>query len=507
MKGKNRQFKRWTSSFMAALLLIGTFLPSSLIGRAHAEQADHVVISQVYGGGGNASAPYNKDFIELYNPTEQPVDLTGWSVQYASASGISWGVTPLAGTIQAHGYYLISEGGGTNGVDLPTPDASGAIALSGTSGKVALIKDKTTAASGAKPESTIDFVGFGGANAFEGLGGTKAPSNTTSAQRRPYANVDPAPGKGNAWDTDDNAADFTTAAPTPRNTASPTEAPMVPVTSLQPKGLNIQFLQDGTSAKVIGKPEAAEPGSTVIAYETAAKGTALGIATAAADGSFEININKTLTSVYVAATQKGLDESAAIHISVAAPSTPITQAKLSYAVSNGVGTLIGGTGAASANAIINVYPNEIATASEKLNKQDVTAGTSGDFNITINNAPNTVYVTQTTSSAKGIMLQSTPVSVTKADTTAVSKIAEVRTSDAKGQPVNLNQYFTIEGVATVDNQILGTQKQNFYVQDDTAGINIFNTSLDLGYQILKGDKVRITGKVLVYNGLTEFEPT
>ena len=61
---------------MAALLLISTFLPSGLGIRAHAEQADHIVISQVYGGGGNSwGTLYNNDFIELYNPTDQPVDL------------------------------------------------------------------------------------------------------------------------------------------------------------------------------------------------------------------------------------------------------------------------------------------------------------------------------------------------------------------------------------------------------------------------------------------------
>src|SRR4051812_8595933 len=123
MKGKNRQLKRWTSSFMAALLLIGTFLPSSLIGRAHAEQADHVVISQYFGGGGNAGAPYKNDFIELYNPTDQDVVLDNWSVQYASTTGTSWQVTVLKGTIKAHGYYLVGEGAGAgNGVDLPSTD-------------------------------------------------------------------------------------------------------------------------------------------------------------------------------------------------------------------------------------------------------------------------------------------------------------------------------------------------------------------------------------------------
>ncbi|MBO0961013.1 lamin tail domain-containing protein [Neobacillus sp. MM2021_6] len=511
MKGKRWKFKRWTSTFLAALLLISTFLPSSLIGRVFAEQADHIVISQYFGGGGNKDAPYNKDFIELYNPTEEDVVLDGWSVQYASKAGTTWSVTPLNGTIKAHGYYLISEGGGSTGVDIPEADAKGSTAMSGTDAKVALFKDKTTAATGQKPEDTIDFVGLGAADAFEGSGKAKAPSNTTSVQRRPYANVDPAPGKGNAWDSDDNAADFYTGpVAAPRNTASPTEAPMVPVTSLQPKGTNIQVIQDGTSVKVTGQPEAAENGSTITIYETVSKGEALATTTASADGSFtaDFTSTKALSSVFVAATQTDLDESAAIQINVAQPSASVAQEKLSYVIADGVGTLIGGAGTAAANAIINVYPNDTATKAEKVNAADIIAGTAGDFQLTINdNPPNTVYVTQMTTSAKGMMLESVPVSVTKADTTAISKLEDVRASDAKGQPVNLNKFFTIEGVATVDNQILGTQKQNFYLQDETAGINIFATSLETAFKVTKGDKLRITGKVLVYNGLTEFEPT
>ena len=38
-------------------------------------------------------------------------------------------------------------------------------------------------------------------------------------------------------------------------------------------------------------------------------------------------------------------------------------------------------------------------------------------------------------------------------------------------------------------------------------MNIFSGSLDTGFKVLKGDKLRVTGKVIYYNGLTEFEPT
>jgi hypothetical protein len=38
--------------------------------------ADHITISQVYGGGGNAGASYSNDYVELYNPTNATVTIT-----------------------------------------------------------------------------------------------------------------------------------------------------------------------------------------------------------------------------------------------------------------------------------------------------------------------------------------------------------------------------------------------------------------------------------------------
>ncbi len=89
--------------------------------------------------------------------------------------------------------------------------------MSGTSGKIVLL-NTNTAFTGTTPEGTIDYVGYGLASVYEGIAPTKSLSNATSAQRRPYANVDPAPEKGNAWDTNDNATDFYVGSVTaPRN--------------------------------------------------------------------------------------------------------------------------------------------------------------------------------------------------------------------------------------------------------------------------------------------------
>lgn len=174
--------------------------------------ASDVVISQVYGGGGNNGALYRNDFIELFNRGTSPVNLSNWSVQYASATGSTWAVTALpAIDLQAGQYLLVQQAKGTGGTqDLPTPDATGSLAMSGTAGKV-LLSNSKTAQTGTSPAGTaiVDLVGFGTANGFEGAA-APAPSNTLSIARA----------NGGCSDTDDNSVDFAAGSVTPRNTAS-----------------------------------------------------------------------------------------------------------------------------------------------------------------------------------------------------------------------------------------------------------------------------------------------
>ena len=174
-----------------------------------------IVISQVYGGGGNSEDTYKNDFIELFNRSAATVNIDGWSVQYASATGESWtnNKTDLPNVSLAPGqYFLIAQNGGSVGADLPTPDLTGNINMSGTVGKVALVSS-TTALTGSCPTdpNIIDFVGFGTtANCYEGTGPTPAPSNTTSVIR---ANA-------GCTDDNDNSTDFTAESPVPRNTST-----------------------------------------------------------------------------------------------------------------------------------------------------------------------------------------------------------------------------------------------------------------------------------------------
>jgi hypothetical protein len=174
-----------------------------------------IVVGEIFAGGGNTGAPYANDYVELFNRGAAAVDVSGWSVQYASAASTSWSTTSLAGTIPVGGRYLVALAGGTVGAALPAADATGTTNLAATGGKVALVSSATALGCGAAAGSCSsaaglqDLVGYGTAADFEGAGAAPALSATTSAVRA---------GNG-CTDTNDNAADFTTAAPSPQNAA------------------------------------------------------------------------------------------------------------------------------------------------------------------------------------------------------------------------------------------------------------------------------------------------
>ena len=180
-----------------------------------------MVISQVYGGGGNASATYNQDFVELFNRSSSTVDISGWSVQYASATGPStpgnWAVAaiPASTTVGPGKYYLIALATGATGVALPTPDLTNTgINMSGTAGKVALVNDAvalngTTACNAA---TVVDVLGFG----TTATCAETTPFNTTGID-----NTKSMFRKTNGCtDANNNSADFEILLVSPRNSAT-----------------------------------------------------------------------------------------------------------------------------------------------------------------------------------------------------------------------------------------------------------------------------------------------
>ena len=217
----NRRISSILSLAVCLAMVLG-FIPSQQVQAA----SPNIVISQVYGGGGNTGGIYTNDFVELFNRGTTTVSLEGWSIQYASATGTgNFGatatqLTPLSGSIAPGQYLLVQEAGGTNGGPLPTPEIidGSPIAISGTGGKVALITSElslgcngsSTPCSSEQLAKIVDLVGWGTANFYET---TPAPvtTNATAVIRN----------NGGCSETDNNGADFTVGTPTPRNSASP----------------------------------------------------------------------------------------------------------------------------------------------------------------------------------------------------------------------------------------------------------------------------------------------
>jgi predicted extracellular nuclease len=203
-----------------------------------------LVVSQIYGGGGNAEATYSHDYIEIFNRGTSTVVLDGKSLQYASATGAgvfganSGQLTELSGSLAPGRYLLVREA--TNnpavGEPLPTPYLEDAtpINMSGSAGKVVIANGTTslgcnTAAScqaNGNDTRIIDLIGYGGANYFEGAAAPGLTNQTANFRA-----------EGGCQDSDSNASDFgaTTPAPrtadTPTRVCSPDSAPFVAATT------------------------------------------------------------------------------------------------------------------------------------------------------------------------------------------------------------------------------------------------------------------------------------
>ncbi len=188
-----------------------------------------LVISQVYGGGGNSGATFQNDFVELFNAGTTSVPVSGLSLQYdASQTGNSgWMNSALGGanasetSIPPGGYYLVEFGsGGDVGAALSAPDDNASsVDLGATNGKIALVSNIQTldcidsTPTACEPGSTagvLDFVAWGNAKDYSGAGPTPALSAITAALRN----------TAGCTDTVSNSADFMVGTPTPRTSTT-----------------------------------------------------------------------------------------------------------------------------------------------------------------------------------------------------------------------------------------------------------------------------------------------
>lgn len=263
-----------------------------------------VVISQIYGGGGNSGATYKQKYVELFNAGSASVTLTGKSIQYASSAGTNWsGKVNLSGSIAANGYFLVVVGSGSNGTDIPvTADQTGSMSPAASNGNLALVNGTVnlacSASSCASDPAVLDLVGYGTGLAYEGTGPAPAPSATASIYRN---------GEG-CTDTNNNAADFTKVnAPSfvPRNSASPSHScgggPTLPVMSFDAAAISVAEGDSiaNTLSFTVNYAPAIASGDT-LAFDIAVTGTT---GRFSYSGPASVSLDDTATSPYVITVQ------------------------------------------------------------------------------------------------------------------------------------------------------------------------------------------------------------
>lgn len=186
--------------------------------------ANHIVISEIQIKGQNAL----QDFVELYNPTNTPVDLSGWKLRYCATNRdeVSLAVIPAGKTLPAYGFFLWANNSSgfasSIGADISNTNNLGENYSVGLR----------------KPDNTlVDQVGWGISNCplSEGTRYPDINNDVKSIERKAYWNSTSADmivggsheSKGNGFDNHDNATDFISR-PTgsnPQNSLSPTETP------------------------------------------------------------------------------------------------------------------------------------------------------------------------------------------------------------------------------------------------------------------------------------------
>ena len=403
-----------------------------------------VVISQVYGGGGNAGAVYTNDFIELFNRGTTAVNVTGWTVQYASATGTftAGNSTALSGTIQPGKYYLVQEAAGTAGTTaLPTPDAAGTIAMGATSFKVALVNNGTPATAGNGPGSVfstnvVDFVGVGTANAYEGATAGPALSNTTAGLRN----------SSGCNDTNNNGADFTAGTAMPRNSGTAAFSCVAPAcaapgtpgfASITSTSASVSFTPDATNTGPYTITATPTTGTTVTAT---GNGSPISLTGLAPGTSYSVTVTATCT---VASGGGSSAASAAATLTTPAAAPTLTSIDpSSIAAGQATTVTFTGTGFVS-GATVNFNGSSVATTF--VSSTSLTASIAAPASGTTTTFPVSVTTPSGTSGTQTLTVTGvsalTPISIAAVNTAYTENfdgLAATGTGDKSTLPVGFN---------------------------------------------------------------------
>jgi len=251
----SRRGIRWTMGAIVFLLLMG-FLGDIALAQGGGV-ADHVVISEVQVA--------DEEFIELYNPTNADIDMTGWHWCYFSSTR-DWNdplrdKTFLEGaTIPAHGFYLIA----TTADEFPDADWNfdySTHLLSNSAGSIGIFPwDPNEKTAEEAKNGRIDAVGYGSVDHVKENSEAEVPSAAQSIERKAQSTSTAetmGPGgaddvRGNGYDSNDNSQDFVLRdSPEPQNSSSASETPFGPPVTVTVSAFPLTIPADGTSGATI----------------------------------------------------------------------------------------------------------------------------------------------------------------------------------------------------------------------------------------------------------------
>ena len=439
---------------LTRFLCVGLALPVLIVLHAPSVQAaaNHVVISEYATRGPNNAT---EEFIELYNPTSNAVNISGWKLQYKPAAGSSFSdraTLPANTSIGAHKFFLIMN----NSYASPpvTPDFTSSSWGSSTgmadAGHMRIIDASAV---------EVDRVGWGG-TADSPEGGVPAPNHGTSANSNSVerkalvnstANLLASGGAhellGNGEDTNVNGSDYV----------------------VQTNGRHPQ------NSSTLPEPALSVGGS----------GT--GLASVLPD---QVDANATVSTLVFTLTQDSVYTISRIAILVPTSWTWSHQPS-SVALS----------GPAFASASVSVDAETVFVDNAALTTTDngtvtvadmVAPASRGTSVFTVRTAVDAGTLTQIANHPSVRVLELVP-------------IVSVHINNASGVPVapyNVGAEATVSGVVTAN---FSTIRTDFYLQDGTAGIAIFSTDLP-PFTVALGDSITVTGSILQFRGLTELQP-
>lgn len=225
--------------FLMLIVLVGVrpFLVSADI----TNPLGNVLISEVFPGSQTSAS---QEFIELYNTTQNEISLEGWSLQYASSTGLSWRSLPNVVIynidLPPEGYYLLAT---TDYLPDKSSISFGAT-LSQTGGQLRLVN-----ADGL----VEDEVSWGSSSTMALGSPASAPSAGQSIIRKTV--------NGLVSNLQNNSLDFeVTQQPSPQGPNSPVAEPdSPPITVLQPPETEVTNPPSPPTIEVIDTPQDSQP--------------------------------------------------------------------------------------------------------------------------------------------------------------------------------------------------------------------------------------------------------